>query len=209
MGYKPFYLFPATLFTVCCVIWVSEGELGWSVTVGWMNSPLPLTAGAPAESLRAWHHWLRSHACHREDGEPVNSSERTSKLVPVAPLSRPLCSLWSLPAAVNRPPRTDWLFPAWSCARCWNMNQSAGAAQHSRRYSSEGKVRTALVVAVHCSVDCVWFPVPLHTRCMMCDWGLTFTSLVYVLQKCENKVVSCSNKLRGSKLKHVEKLWVI
>lgn len=28
-----------------------------------------------------------------------------------------------------------------NCPRCWNMNQSAGAVQHSRRYSSDSKVR--------------------------------------------------------------------
>lgn len=37
--------------------------------------------------------------------------------------------------------RTDLdRFYFWSCPRCWNMNQSAGAVQHTRRYSVEGKV---------------------------------------------------------------------
>lgn len=71
-----------------------------------------------SKSLRTRHHWLRSCACHRQNDEPPESSQWSSCVC--------LCGF------------------AWPrlIVRCWNMNQSAGAAQHGRRYSIDEKVRT-------------------------------------------------------------------
>lgn len=137
-----------------------------------------------SRSLRATHHWLRTRACHRE--ERRSSKQLLNGVVNY--LSRPdsLCD-----HSVYR--SADWsaffpLSPVWSSPRCWNMNQSAGAAQHSRRYSSD-KVRRGS--------GCRW-PLPVWS-CLHDSFGLNFQeTLVYR----ENKVDCCEEP----KPKHVEEV---
>lgn len=93
------------------------------------------------------------------------------------------------------------------------MNQSAGAAQHTRRYSTDGKVRGRLVVAVHCIVHhvdgVVSRVVPHNASCMsgaVCMTGTSEAQLSEAPSQRENKVGCCSDKLRGTKVNHVEQV---
>lgn len=97
--------------------------------------PLALTAGAPAEQV------FTHKASLAEKPRVSQGRRRTSKQLEAKRWSiGQLVSVRSLSYSLSICGLIWILFYFWSCPRCWNMNQSAGAVQHTRRYSVEGKV---------------------------------------------------------------------
>lgn len=150
-----------------------------------MNSPLARTAGAPAEPVFTRDASLaeNTRVSQRRTTIQQTAFKRSSELFESARFS-----VWSLSLSIRGLIGFFPLSPVWSSPRCWNMNQSAGAAQHSRRYSSD-KVRRGS--------GCRW-PLPVWS-CLHDSFGLNFQeTLVYR----ENKVDCCEEP----KPKHVEEV---
>lgn len=143
-----------------------------------MNSSLALTAGAPAEQVFTHEASLAEKPCvsqtERRTGEQPETSRLTSFSDSLASVTVGLCDHSQL-RLVDR----------WSCPRCWNMNQSAGAAQHGRRYSLDEKVSTQSPGCcftphyVSCRLVWDWFTtLPKSHDCLheSHPWSFTFTS---------------------------------
>lgn len=105
-----------------------------------------------SKPLRARRHWLRTHACHREDDEPVNSFKRICKLLSVGPLRRAF-GLCDHSQQQFRDPRADWHFQSpleLSAVQKHEPKRRSGAALPAVLYWREGKNSAGCLSTAEC-----------------------------------------------------------